>query len=282
MIIYLVFFGNLILLSYFLKNKYIHIFIAFSLILFSAIRSPEIGTDSAEYLEVLKNPNLGIFMEKAYYYVTRISHFLNFDSLKFFGIISMIIIIPVLQMILKIPPKFRWIALWIYLLNPYLYIQSNFNILRQGIAMSISLLVINFLLKRKYFLFVLFLLIGIGFHESILIVIFIFIVNLIFSLNKRKLLFILVLMYLLKVFGIFRAIISILPMYFNSYYLHYINHRENMFANNIVVTLHFIWYLILMLQYKKAYKNKIEKKVVDLFFVTNALYFFFCLNSVFL
>ncbi|MBR8734987.1 hypothetical protein IX329_002604 [Fusobacterium necrophorum] len=282
MVAYLILFGGCIFLSYFLKKKYIYVFITFLLIIFSAIRSPNIGTDSAEYLEILNNPNLGKFMEKGYYGISKISHFLNFNSTYFFGLISIIIIVPVMYYIFKIPAKFRWIALWLYLFNPYLYIQSNFNILRQGLSMSFSLLLLNSLLKKKYFLSSLFLLIGLGFHESILIAVCIFFINLIFKWNKIKLIFFLVTMYLLKILGVFKIVISILPKYFDLYYLHYLNHRENMFANNIVVTLHFIWFIVLVLQYKKMYKNKKEKKIANFFFITNALYFFFCLNSVFL
>lgn len=284
--IYLVLFFGCIFLSYLFKGKRIHLFIFLILILFSALRSIEIGADTDAYFAMLRFPEHALYLkEKGYYYLNQLAHFLKFGNIYFFGIVSTIILSPILYLLLtEIKPKYRWITLWLYLLNPYLYLQSNFNILRQGIAMSLSLLLLINYFNKKYINVLFFFIIAMTFHFSIVLVFIILILISIINWSRIKIFCFLTIMFVLKISEVFHIFVSKLSIVFSNYgYLHYSNYKENIFSNNFITLLHYIFFsFMLFLTYSNSCIDKKEKKLINLFHLTNAMFFFFSLNAVFL
>lgn len=285
MMLYSLVFFSSIFIFYLLKNNFIKLLVILSLFLLSALRDSKIGTDTKTYLSMLHYPNNSLYLkEKGYYYINFLSNTLKLSDNIFLGSLSLFILAPVFYVLLKkIDIKYQWITLWIYLFNPYLYILSNFNILRQGIAMSISLLLLENYLEKKYKKTIFFLLLGMSFHISIFLIFLILILISIINWDKRKIFLLFIFMFIFKILNLFNFFLLFLGTKFlNFQYFYYFNYKKNIFSNNLVTLVYFIFYLIILyLTYSKSYTTKKEKKMVDIFHVTNSLFFFFSLNAVF-
>ena len=284
--IYLSLFFSLLILSYLFKNKKIYIFIFLILILFSGLRSTDIGADTDTYFDMLQYPERSLYLkEKGYYYLNILAHNLGFNRIFFFVTISIIILSPIFYYLFKeIKPRYRWMILCLYLFNPYLYIQSNFNILRQVIAMSLSLILLFNYFNKKYFYVLIFFALALSFHFSIIIAFIILMMSSIINWDRVKLFNFITFMFILKISGIFHIFIIYISYFFSNYgYLHYYNYRENLFSSNFIALLHYIFFIfILFFSYANSYINKKEKKLINLFHLTNAMFFLFSLNAVFL
>lgn len=127
----------------------------------------------------------------------------------------MIILSPIFYYLFKeIKPRYRWMILWLYLFNPYLYIQSNFNILRQGIAMSLSLILLFNYFNKKYFYVLIFFVLALSFHFSIIIAFIILMMSSIINWNRVKLFNFITFMFILKISGIFHIFIIYISYFF--------------------------------------------------------------------
>jgi len=128
-----------------------------------------VGSDASMYLNlILDNPNLEQQMSPFIVFIGKLVNYLNGGSFLFFLIISLFINSIMFYTFYKIDSKNYILYMAIYSTS-FLFINSNINLLRQGMAISIGFLAIYFLVSaqiKRYFIFVF---ISIFIHSSAVI-----------------------------------------------------------------------------------------------------------------
>lgn len=150
------------------KNKFAFPFAMFALTVFSALRynySNDYQSYRVWYTEThLPGAKLG---PGEFLY-----NLLNFLSPHYFVVVavtSILFILGIYWLISKnLPQKYHWLALAIFIINPYLFLM-NLSAVRQSIAMVLFILAIDFAYKKKPIPYVLLILAAVFFHKSALI-----------------------------------------------------------------------------------------------------------------
>ncbi len=138
-----------------------------SLFLISTLRSAQIGTDYKTYISVFKT-RLYIY-GKGYNLLSYLASLLG-NSYVWLGLMINILIFGLVWSVYKkeVDKNYLLFAIALWTLNPYCFLQSTTNILRQGCAMSVVLVAIQCLnrCRKKYFYFLLLIVIAASFHKS--------------------------------------------------------------------------------------------------------------------
>ena len=124
----------------------------FAMFFFSSFRAPHLGTDYHSYifaLDYVKTTGT-YYMEAGYILLNKIV--LLFTD-HYFGVAiatNLMTMVPLLVMILLCVERKYWpICVMIFLLNPYMYLQSTFNIMRQGCATGLVIAAVMCLTRKK-------------------------------------------------------------------------------------------------------------------------------------
>lgn len=143
----------------------------FVLFFFSSFRAPHLGTDYHSYItamEYVKNTGT-YYMESGFIFLNKI--ILIFTS-HYFGIAivtNLILMGPMFLLIMHCIDRKYWpVGVLIFLLNPYMYLQSTFNIMRQGCATGFIMVAVLLLRNKqlwKKLLSVVFIIIAAQFHR---------------------------------------------------------------------------------------------------------------------
>lgn len=197
-------------------KKIFLITVLFSLCIISSLRSKIIGADFQQYIYIFENIQKIITtypIEKGFLgYNWLISLFTN-DYVVFSIITSIICYYILYKHITKnVDEKYYWLIIFIFIANPYLFIQSTFNIIRQTLSTCLIILGINFLKKNKVIPFLLIGLLAAQFHSIGYIYILIVCAAKFINWDKKKLyaLFLCsVITYLLRNTGILSPLVSI-------------------------------------------------------------------------
>ena len=186
-------FGLTIPQNFSMQRKKIVTVISFTiLILLAALRSPEVGTDTANYVfgyNKIANQNFsGIFdvvrWEEGYVLLNKII------SIIFNNEQALIIITSLLctGLIFLFVYKYSVNTVFsIYLYISLFYYFASFNIIRQYLAIGIILLAYKFILERKFFKYLLLILLAASFHQLALLLLPIYFLYGM-KLNKRNVL----------------------------------------------------------------------------------------------
>lgn len=145
-----------------------------TLSLFSGIRNYNVGTDSALYTRPFRYPkpinietiSFSFNGEFGYQLYSKILLLLTNNYFWLFFLSALIIVFSYLSFIKKYSVNYLFSIFLFITLGPYTLF---FNVLRQGLAISIVLVAINYLLKRKPILFVIFIILASSFHVSALL-----------------------------------------------------------------------------------------------------------------
>lgn len=161
-----------------LNRKYSFIFFSFSILfLFMSLRY-DYGNDYLGYMSIHELINAGLPAwgtdDKLFYQINKL--FPNFFI--FISIISLFYLIVIWRLIrTNLSINQQWISILILLINPYLFL-IHLSSLRQTLAICFFVIAINFAIKRKIILYMLFIFIANGMHASaILLLPFYFIIN---------------------------------------------------------------------------------------------------------
>ena len=150
------------------KKYYLIIMLAI-LAIVSGLRSYQIGADYLTYVKIFKNINSLINnypMEQGYlYFNLLVASFSN--SYIVLSVIINAFIFSSLYIFIRrnIDEKYYPWIIFIFIANPYLYIQGSFNIIRQAISTGIILFGINKLNEGKYIHFIASVIIASQFHS---------------------------------------------------------------------------------------------------------------------
>lgn len=170
-ILFLIFIGILINVDSNVKNKKWFVIITFSMLtIIAMLRSWSVGVDTEQYyrnfqvIESLEWSQVDILRyEPGYFYFCKILSYINKDP-HILIIISSIIIIPSVGRIIYKYSKNVALSTFLYItLNAYFFQLTG---MRQALAIAIILYGIDFLIQKKYFKFLLIILLASTFHSS--------------------------------------------------------------------------------------------------------------------
>jgi len=261
-------------------NNCIFTFIMCLLLFVSAFRAEHIGADHINYItefNVIKDFGDTYFEEKGYVLFNRIIAAIFNDSVFLMVSVSGLIIFSVTHYIKEnVNYEYYALALMVFVFQPYLYIQSTFNILRQGCATAILLFSIHYLFNKKWVKYMVIGCIACTFHLSMVFIIFFLII--VRKINATP--------QLIRFFAIgslmmnFAKIGNLFFSLFSSHYQTFSSFDETLFNNPIylVAILSVVFYFTSI--YSKLYKNVYEKFFVDLFLMSLVFLIFAVQNDI--
>lgn len=265
----------LVLLAYLYKRKYdvnkhqnlqILGFIIFILWFVSAFRAENIGTDHPNYN--LSFYQIGItgddyFSEKGYVLLNHILYFIWDDPIILSITVTSLLIFSYAKYVQNFVPMRYWIfAILIFAFQPYLYIQTTFNAMRQCCATAFVIFSIPALINRRWLKFILILALGWTFHHSALFFILLIIVRTI-NITPKKIIVFAVIVLSLNLLGVFHIFFDIL----NSYQV-YKKYEESVLNIKPYVLFIFCTMLYFTTKYYELYKNETEKFFIDIFLLS--------------
>jgi len=270
-----------IILSKFKVKKNIYLISSLTiLMIISSFRASQIGADYHVYVNVFENIDKAIIsypMEKGYLLLNYIVALITSNYVIFALIINLFIFSAIYKYIKNnVDEKYYlWIIL-IFTMNPYLYIQSTFNVIRQTIAFCIILYGIKYLIEKKYIIYILLILMAAQFHSISYIFILLIFIRMM-RWNEKKffiLLFCVILLVLFKNCGIIDFFAKILG------YGKYAKYGATMFDFFVYHTFIISVVSILILNYKKIEIKENEKFFLDTYIISLSLLPVFVTNDI--
>lgn len=208
------------------------------------------------------------FYGKGYNFLSYIASLLG-SSYVCLGFMVNIVIIGLVWNVYKreVDKNYLLFAVALWTLNPYCFLQSSTNILRQGCAMSIVLVAIQCLnqYKKRYFCFFLLLVIAASFHKSA----YAFIMLLPFGWIHWKRYYHVVILIICTMINLFisgRQLIEPFARLFG--YEGYIKYTSSLFDMPLFTLLVLVVSLYLLYRYPLLYENKKEKWYIDVYLVS--------------
>lgn len=253
------------------KNFFkINIFIVASLstlLFFSTFRNQIIGADYTNYVhEYLVNHEW--YGEIGFSFIYQISYFIFKDN--YWGL-SLIINSINFYCIYKFLNKFMTdnsiilIIMLIFVLNPYLYIQSSFNIIRQGLSTSIILLAITYLFDNKNKIFFLLIFIATSIHNISILFVFLYFLKKL-NIGKKTLIIIFFVCFIINL--VFTNISFLNPLISLIKYNGYIAWGSTKFDFKIYSAFIAIYCTFIFKNYDALSKNERDKNFIDLYILS--------------
>ena len=217
------------------------------LLLLAAFRHKSMGTDYEEYIYWFKTylETKEMRYNVGWKAVTILATFIS-NNYYALGLVTSLLILSIVFYVISTQKgsRYWYLSFIVYIFNPYLYIQSNFNIMRQGASMVIVLLAFYLLSKNKTWRSILLIVFAATFHTSAVFMLILPIIKKI-KFTKRILLFLgtcsLILSLILKDSSLIMSLGSILG------YDKYAFYEDTMF--NFAVYKFFIYAVIFLLCY---------------------------------
>lgn len=228
-LIFSLFFGIIIHFSNFNKKNQIYLFFMFVfLLLFSAFRKYNIGTDTLSYIKLFIDINtsfrnlhiFGFNIEPLFILLNKITYFINKSPQSILFSTSFIINLLVIMRIFK-SSKYPWLSIYLYI-SMYIYYQS-FNGIRQYIAISIIFYISKYIEENKPIKFLLGIILAMGFHTTAIIFLPCYIFNKINISIKKIILFLIATFLLLynidELLKLFTDLVPKYKVYYDSFFL---------------------------------------------------------------
>lgn len=241
------------------------------LLFIATFRADHIGADHNNYVTLFQSiPDAGTLYfvrngEVGYVLLNKIAYFFSGEaySLNFFA--ALVLMIGFVVYARKhVDPSYWWMALLIFVLHPYLYIQSTFNAMRQGCAMGVAMLAMCVLKKEKIFWFVVLTVAAGTFHKSAYSMLLLLIVRKMnWSAALHKVIaFAMFILNFLPTSSLIAVLSSALG------YDGYTSYEASFLNNKLYVVFVAVLLFTLLQKYDKLYLSKDEKLFVDLFLLS--------------
>ena len=241
------------------------------LFVISSLRSRWIGTDYHVYVDIFYNVAAGggSYMEKGYVLLNRIVALFTDNYIGLAAAVNMLLFVPLYFYIKKTVDKHWWgFCLFVFAINPYMYVQSTFNILRQACATGFVLIGINVLINsrrtvRSVLIFYLMILIGAQLHTSAYLM---GIIPIVLSIRWKKAYWYVVVIAAIVFNQVgLRALMAFIAGRLN-FPMRYLNVDASM-LNNPIYVLFIVLFIIFLLSHYDAYSEMggTEKRIIDLY-----------------
>ncbi len=133
------------------KRRFLQLSLAY-LFIISSFRDQSIGADYEEYVQAFQRIRQtgSYYMEEGYVLLNRIVGLFTSQYIGIAIAVNLIIFIPLYYFIKnQINEKYWGVCIAVFLFNPYMFIQTTFNAMRQGCATGIILIGMSILYSRK-------------------------------------------------------------------------------------------------------------------------------------
>lgn len=158
-------------------NNDVGIAVSLAILFFiSSFRNDGMGDDYQRYIEkyrYIAEFGDAYFREKGYVVFNKLLALLSTHYLCLGIGVNLLLFIPLYFFIKdNIEERYWSLAVLIFVANPYMYVQSSFNLLRQCCATGLLLISVNFIKKKSitsFIIGILFLVISMEFHRSVVI-----------------------------------------------------------------------------------------------------------------
>ena len=253
-------------------------FIIFILFFISAFRAENIGVDYPHYARQFRIVGLtgDTYYEGGFVLVFRFLNSISNEPLILAITVSALFILSFVSYIKRyVSIPYCFLGLLIFVFQPYLYIQSTFNSMRQCFAMGILLCAVPFLLQKKYFQFGLIVLISSTIHTSMLIFLSLIIFRFII-LSPKRLMLMSIIFLAMNVFKL-----GSIAFILFSKYQGYETYEESVLNNPIYILLILFVIYFLVNKYHQLYKNEQEKFFIDIFLFSLTFLIFAVENDMF-
>ena len=271
------------------KNKEKVFFIIVLLILYflSSFRSEQIGADYSVYTNIFKNVNTYFNtypIERGYMILNYIVSIFSKSYVALSLVINSVIFVGFYFFIKNNVEKkyYFWIVL-IFILNPYLYIQSTFNVVRQTMAIFIFLFgMLNLNSEKsslkKYILYLLCCILGAQFHSScyIYMLLILFIKGV--RWNRKKFIALLIISLICNFSLSNSTILYYISDFFG--YKTYFGYAATRFNFPLFIIFVVGIALILIMNYDKIKVEKKEKVFLDTYIISLILLPTFAINDI--
>lgn len=251
------------------------------LMLVSSFRSKQIGADYSAYINVFENITKITAthpMEKGYLILNYIISFFT-DNYVVFSLFINGLIFSILYKFIKdnVDEKYYVWVMFIFIANPYLYIQGTFNIIRQMLSICIILCSTKFLNEKKYIPFILSIVLAAQFHSISYIYLGLLLIKLI-KWDEKKLFSITIISLLMNLAGKNNIVLQYLSNMFG--YGKYLEYEDTMFNFPIYILFIFIVTFLLIKNYKKININEQKKLFLDIYIISLSLLPIFITNDI--
>lgn len=241
------------------------------LFIISSLRSRWIGTDYHEYVNLFYHIAGGgrSYMERGYVLLNRIVALFTNNYIGLAAAVNMLLFVPLYFYIKNTVDKHWWgFCLFIFAINPYMYVQSTFNILRQACATGIVLIGMNLYMNRRrtvrsILFFYVMIFVGAQFHTSAYLM---GIIPILFSIRwKRAYWYVIVTASIVFNRVGLRALMAVVASRLH-FSMRYLDYGASM-LNNPVYVLLIVLVIIFLLSHYDAYSEmeENEKRIIDLY-----------------
>ena len=253
----------------------------FLLWLLSSLRSEYIGADYRRYVHYFRQIAVfkdAYFREKGYVYLNYLVSLISSHYVVLAGAINAMLFIPFYYYIRKnVDEKYYALALFLFIANPYTYVQTTFNILRQCCASGIILLAVNALRKNREKLFVVLVLCAYQFHRVSIGVLVLLLVRAV-KWTKHKWCILAFVSFLLSILPI-SAIVNYAAGFFG--YTGYATYEASLLNNPAYILLASFYVFVLCKYYNHLFCSENEKFFVDIFMFSSCFLLFAIRNDSF-
>lgn len=273
-------------IRYNLKKDSILRFGMMYLFLISSLRAPDLGADATRYnraFEVIGERGT-YYMEKGYVLLNRIvaSFTSNYSVLIF--IINIVFFLSLYYYIKNFVKEKYWIyCLMVVAFQPYIFLQTTFNIMRQCCAVGLIVLAMNFYVNSirfkhrftGYILYNLIIILAAQFHRSayfLLVIPIIFIIK----MNKNRWRLLALVFISFNYIGLSRMMSRIESLTGNT---NYTNYSESMLNNPLYLVLVLAFLFWITSYYDKLQLDKWERNFYDLYSFSIAFLLFAVSND---
>lgn len=235
----------------------------------SSFRADIIGTDHMNYVNIFHSISKSGFVygyEKGYVLLNMLAGFFSDHYVVLSLVINFLIFTSVYCYINKfVESRYKGLAVFIFFLNPYLYIQSTFNVLRQGCATAVLLFAMYYLYEKKWMQYVFLVLVAAQFHK----VSYAFLLMIVFRMIKWKKSYFFVLSTVTFIMNLvldsdvfLKYIADVLG------YSGYVGFGKSMFDFKLYAFFIYGIVIFFALHYEQLYVDKKEKFFTDLYLVS--------------
>lgn len=234
----------------------------------SSLRADIIGSDHQVYVNIFYSISRSGFAydygyEKGYVLLNMLANFFSNHYVALSFVINFLIFTSVYCYINKfVESRYKDVAVLIFFLNPYLYIQSTFNILRQGCATAVLLFAMHYLCEKKWIQYMFLVLVAAQFHKAS----YVFLLLVVFRIIKWKRSYFIILSTVAFIMNMvldndafLRYIADILG------YSGYVGFGKSMFDFKLYAFFIYGIVIFFSLHYEQLYVNQEEKFFIDLY-----------------
>jgi hypothetical protein len=254
-----------LLITLLFKNKGLKTFAYFGIFLFSALRY-EVGYDYEAYYRIIKTGELLDTLKNEYFsfLLLKTSNILGFEQL-FFIFTSVLILLPLIYTTKKYSYR-EGISMIMFFTFP-LFFFNSLSIVRQFVAISITLLTIKEVKERNFLKFLIIIITAFLFHNSALIFLPIYFL---YTLKIKNIFYIII---FLVASSLKPILLTVSKFLFPEYYISYIKNIGDQTGGNISFYIIFALFFIIIIFRKKIIKNKIHNYFLNNLFFGIILYY---------